>query len=301
MKLDYTLTAIDQDGNMVLDHAVTAEQVIVILAEALKVPKDPVTAGTVLIITPPVAEKKAVKQMKEEVSKWRKSASADVNPSKYHDLHDRVVKWHAKGWTNSQIAEKCGVTPQAVGKHLSKAGLSPNKKEKHEIVKEAMDSTRTGRGTNNCSLCGKSGHKKSKCPDGNHHGELRKEFREESSLSPELQERIKDMRDQDLTTSEIAKNLSAELHLDEGALRNEVEKVMSRSSDKYRAPQPENFADVKGRALSAEEFSDLHIAMLDKEFMSGSYALSHRLSPREVNLAVISASYQEYIDKGVQI
>ena len=51
--------------------------------------------------------------------------------------------------------------------------------------------------------------------------------------------------------------------------------------------------------LSEDEFADVKIAQLDREFMSGPYALSHKISPKEVNLAVMNPSYAAYIEAGV--
>ncbi len=52
----------------------------------------------------------------------------------------------------------------------------------------------------------------------------------------------------------------------------------------------------KARALSNEEYLDLRAAMQDKEFQSARYSLVNKLSPKEVNKAVVSKSYDEYIE-----
>ncbi len=66
----------------------------------------------------------------------------------------------------------------------------------------------------------------------------------------------------------------------------------------YVAPEEkkEEEPTIVGKPLSEEEYNDLKTAMQDKEFQSGRYALTHRLSPREINKAVPSADYQTYID-----
>lgn len=48
--------------------------------------------------------------------------------------------------------------------------------------------------------------------------------------------------------------------------------------------------------LTAEEYANLRSAMHDKEFQSARYALTHKLRPTEVNAAVVSKSYANYLD-----
>jgi hypothetical protein len=52
--------------------------------------------------------------------------------------------------------------------------------------------------------------------------------------------------------------------------------------------------------LSIEQYDDIRAAMHDREFQSGKYSLSHKLSPKEVNAAVRSSTYQNYLDSREQ-
>lgn len=54
-------------------------------------------------------------------------------------------------------------------------------------------------------------------------------------------------------------------------------------------------APKNARPLSTEEYEELRSAMLDREFQSAPYALTHKLSPKEVNRAVKSVDYDDYI------
>lgn len=67
-----------------------------------------------------------------------------------------------------------------------------------------------------------------------------------------------------------------------------------------KAPPKESAVEVAARrALSSEEYDELRTAMNDSQFQSGRYALTNRLSPKEVNLAIESADYDAYIEAGV--
>lgn len=47
--------------------------------------------------------------------------------------------------------------------------------------------------------------------------------------------------------------------------------------------------------LTGEQYIELRKAMHDREFQSAKYALINKLSPREVNRAVVTKDYQEYM------
>ncbi|MBX3498090.1 MAG: hypothetical protein KF889_01500 [Alphaproteobacteria bacterium] len=47
--------------------------------------------------------------------------------------------------------------------------------------------------------------------------------------------------------------------------------------------------------LTPEEYGELRTAMDDREFQSAQYALTKKLHPREVNTAVRSTSYEDYL------
>ena len=49
-------------------------------------------------------------------------------------------------------------------------------------------------------------------------------------------------------------------------------------------------------ALGPDRYEAIREAMNDREFQSAEYALVHKLSPREVNAAVRSADYTDYLD-----
>ncbi len=51
-----------------------------------------------------------------------------------------------------------------------------------------------------------------------------------------------------------------------------------------------------GKDLTQEQYDELRDAMHDREFMSAKYALTHELSPREVNAAIRSTDYEDYLE-----
>lgn len=73
--------------------------------------------------------------------------------------------------------------------------------------------------------------------------------REESTvLTPELRERVKDMRDQDLTSSEITRILKSEGIV---VTFDQVCKIMSRGAQSYTRPKNENMQDKVTRLVKA--------------------------------------------------
>lgn len=142
-----------------------------------------------------------------------------------------------------------------------------------------------------CRICGVPGHMAKTCPKGNSRGqksaEARREEQAESSLSDEVKDRIKDMRDHDMTTSEIAAQLARELDMDEESLKKEVEKVLSRGADRHTST-------VTG-AIGREQYDAIRTAMHDRDFSSASYSLTRKVPAREVNTAVSSTDYKNYL------
>lgn len=49
--------------------------------------------------------------------------------------------------------------------------------------------------------------------------------------------------------------------------------------------------------LTADQYDELRDAMFEKDFQSMPYALTHKMSPKEVNLAVQTTSYADYLNK----
>ncbi|AVT83641.1 hypothetical protein RPYSC3_47810 [Rhodopseudomonas palustris] len=47
--------------------------------------------------------------------------------------------------------------------------------------------------------------------------------------------------------------------------------------------------------MSEDQYNDLRDAMMDREFQSAAYSLTNDLHPREVNSAVRSTSYEDYL------
>jgi hypothetical protein len=67
----------------------------------------------------------------------------------------------------------------------------------------------------------------------------------------------------------------------------------------FAVAEPELTQDagqLKARPLSGEEYAELRSAMNDPKFQSIIHASSQKLSLREVNKAIRSTNYQEYID-----
>lgn len=62
------------------------------------------------------------------------------------------------------------------------------------------------------------------------------------------------------------------------------------------APAPAATPAPDTKPLGVDQYDQLRAAMYDRDFSSAKYALTHRLSPREVNAAIRSSSYDDYID-----
>lgn len=60
-------------------------------------------------------------------------------------------------------------------------------------------------------------------------------------------------------------------------------------------PKPE-YQQPPSEAIGPDRYKAIREAMLDKEFMSGRYAMTNKLSPREVNAAVRSKDYSDYLE-----
>ena len=95
------------------------------------------------------------------------------------------------------------------------------------------------------------------------------------------------MRDQEMTTSEIATELAFELEMDVDALKKEVEKIMSRGAERGTRREIE--------PITKDQYAGLRSAMHDRDFQSGQYASENRVPLAEVNAAVRSRSYDDYL------
>lgn len=144
-----------------------------------------------------------------------------------------------------------------------------------------------------CKICHTPGHIAKTCPKGNSRGTMSAGARlgqqAESSLSDELKDRIRDMRDHEMTTTEIAEKLAIELDWDVEETKKEVERVMSRHASRV-------IEQKAGAAIGPDRFKAIRDAMHGRDFSSAAYALTNKLSPKEVNAAVRSTDYTNYLD-----
>lgn len=231
-------------------------------------------AGDGIVLDPKNVEAvfgKVKKNINTAKPKKKKPAKEPNQKTKAAAPRERILLLHKKGWDPNRIAHKLECSPAKVYYHLKALGISVNNGEK--IAKQ-----------NKCSLCGEPGHKKSKCPKGDHHGQLRMEERPKSTLPEEVQKQIQDMRNEDKTTTEIAR----ELDLDP----DEVAKVYAKRE--YGAGVAQK--PVKARPLSGEEFETLQEEKNGVAFATGKWALVHGLSPTEVSTAMEFDTYGEYIE-----
>jgi len=58
---------------------------------------------------------------------------------------------------------------------------------------------------------------------------------------------------------------------------------------------PEKKATGERTLMERSDYDALRAAMQDKEFQSAQYALVHKIAPTEVNRAVVSRDYEEYV------
>lgn len=153
---------------------------------------------------------------------------------------------------------------------------------KAEEVEEDVPATRGGkkkkRKTTTCKICGKEGHTKKTCPDRDGAG---------SSSSDAL-------RGQHQSGMSCC-----------GSLGPRHKKGCPEGNKAPRPPvnAPDEVSDVddeqpekKREPLTPEQYAEIRSEMQDKEFQSMRYAMTHKMSPAEVNHAIKSSSYEHYLD-----
>ncbi len=69
-----------------------------------------------------------------------------------------------------------------------------------------------------------------------------------------------------------------------------------RTCPKARGQHPDNPKPEPTTELTEDQYDELRDAMHDRDFMSAKYALTHKLSPREVNAAIRSTDYEDYLE-----
>jgi hypothetical protein len=131
-----------------------------------------------------------------------------------------------------------------------------------------------------CSICGESGHNVATCAKGK--GMHPNNPRENKSAGK-------------LSNGRMPRGVAKPCCGSKGS-RHMKTCRQYRGSDFGLQADPSIETPKPSRELSSEEYGDLRDAMNDMEFQSIPYALTHKLSPKEVNKAVRSSSYEEYID-----
>lgn len=138
--------------------------------------------------------------------------------------------------------------------------------------------------TRACSICDKPGHDVRKCPDG-------KGMHPDNPKNPAdkpkgtTKAKVAELRNQGATVGEIAKKLGLGTATVSYHFTN-LKKEEGGISTPRAASEP----------LTAEQYADLRSAMHDKEFQSASYSLTKKLRPAEVNNAVRSSGYRDYLE-----
>ncbi len=69
-----------------------------------------------------------------------------------------------------------------------------------------------------------------------------------------------------------------------------------RTCPKARGMHPDNPKPDVTIEIDEGQYEKLRDAMHDREFMSAKYALTNKLSPREVNAAIRSTDYEDYLE-----
>ncbi len=155
--------------------------------------------------------------------------------------------------------------------------------EEEEVEEPKKNKKTKARKTVTCKTCGETGHTKKTCPE---------KSGEQTAAKKKQRSGRRPCEDCGSIGSRHFNTC------------NKVPKASEAFPDEnipYVEPVPEVAPVVKpSKPLSGEEFSNLVEAMQDKEFMSGKYALTNGVSPREVNKAVPiihkDGTYQDYID-----
>lgn len=174
--------------------------------------------------------------------------------------------------------------------------------EKQSALADAIDddlSRRRGKGKGKgngkgkkerrCGICNTPGHTVRTCPKGNSRGlpsfETRLQDEKDSPLPDEVKERIRDMRDQDMTTSEIVQELAPELMMDEDELRGEVEKIMTRQARTHTGQRAAMLEKIQYKAVKES---------IEGTGSSQATAAELGLPLTEVNRAITCPTYRAY-------
>jgi hypothetical protein len=215
-KIDYVLTGLDEDGDVILEHAMAADEVVLILAAALRKeqPEDaqedkeedqPVQAkqrkcsicgktGHSKKTCPKVEEAGGVptsSQIKDVFSvRGRRSAALT------EDQRGEIIRMRQDGYSGLQISAELSLSKPVVYKVLNEEGIS-GKPTKEDDMR--------------CAKCKQKGHSASACPTGDALDQLDAAEgyteRDDNALSQVQFSRIKLSQDNDIPADVIARNL----------------------------------------------------------------------------------------------
>lgn len=217
MKIDYMLTGINGDGEIVLEHKITADEVIPILAAALLEKAAPAASEEQDAQEPAVAtvrkcsichkaghSKKTCLKVDAaggvpSRSKIKDAFSVRGRGRLSEDQRGEIIRMRQDGYSGLQIAAELSLSKPTVYKVLNEEGFS-GKPTKADGMR--------------CAKCKEKGHHASACPTGDALDQLDAAEgyteRDDNALSQVQFSRIKLSQDNDIPADVIAQNLGVD-------------------------------------------------------------------------------------------
>lgn len=219
MKIDYVLMGIDEHGNTVLEHSMSPEDVIKVLAAALKAdsPTEDESADDEPLDEAPVPSKRKCSvcgKTGHSKAKCSKVGAAPVKQSKSKvtdEIRQKIIELRNDGYSGLKIETELGLSKSTVYKVLNEEGISGKSKKSDDM---------------RCAKCGEKGHAPSNCPTGDALDQLDKAEGWTESKPSKLNaihfSRIKLSQSHDLPADVVARNMDLDVSTVERAFQVET-------------------------------------------------------------------------------
>lgn len=142
MKTTYTLTGIDEEGNIILEHELEAQEVITILTNALKNNKENQFIKYDSSVMAPGIVAALSKKYKKKVDGGGSKIIKDPRRGISADVVEDIKKFNRAGKTDAEIMEEAGASKSTVYRILRDAGLKSNKATRDRVQTLPKNTTR---------------------------------------------------------------------------------------------------------------------------------------------------------------